>query len=115
MQEEMLLIQKSKNLIENQLSYGILIKLKIKMKKLKYSFKQYIQTIAQSKFRDIAEAYAVLSDKKKKDMFDQGVDPNDQNAGYDNVDPSQVFSMFFGGGGGFQNFGGGSNVRFEFR
>jgi DnaJ-class molecular chaperone len=31
---------------------------------------QVIQAIANQKFRDIAEAYAVLSDKKKRDMVD---------------------------------------------
>ena len=28
-------------------------------------------------FRDIAEAYSILSDKKKRSMVDQGIDPND--------------------------------------
>lgn len=37
--------------------------------------------VADQKFRDIAEAYSVLSDKKKRDMFDQGIDPNDQSGG----------------------------------
>ena len=40
-----------------------------------------LQKIADVKFREIAEAYAVLSDKKKRDMFDQGVDPNDHESG----------------------------------
>lgn len=70
--------------------------------------------LAQQKFRDIAEAYSVLSDRKKRDMWDQGIDPNDQNGGGGGVDPSQVFSMFFGGGGGFQQFPGGGGVRFQF-
>ena len=38
--------------------------------------------MAQEKFKDIAEAYAVLSDKQKRDMFDNGVDPNDQSGGF---------------------------------
>jgi DnaJ family protein C protein 7 len=71
--------------------------------------------IAQRKFENIGDAYAVLSDPKKKQMYDQGVDPlNPENAGMGtgpgmNVhfsgDPSEIFKIFFGGnGGGGQTF-----------
>ncbi len=71
--------------------------------------------VAQRKFEDIGDAYSVLSDPKKKQMFDMGVDPlNPQNASMgDNGgfsggpgmsmhfqgDPSEIFKMFFGGNG----------------
>ncbi|KAL4447161.1 hypothetical protein ABPG74_014013 [Tetrahymena malaccensis] len=57
---------------------------------------------ADKVFRDINEAYQVLSDPEKKRMFDQGVDPNDQESGGMHADfnPNDIFKMFFGGGGG---------------
>ena len=70
--------------------------------------------VAQRKFEDIGDAYAVLSDPKKKQMFDMGVDPlNPQNASGANGpdfggpgmnvhfqgDPNEIFKMFFGGNG----------------
>ena len=60
---------------------------------------------AEKKFKEINEAYEVLKDPKKKQMFDSGVDPNDQEASAGHgfgggQDMGDVFSMFFGGGGG---------------
>lgn len=57
-----------------------------------------------SKFKDINEAYQVLSDPQKRKLFDQGVDPNAQGFG------GGGFGGGFGGfpGGGFDfNFQGG--------
>lgn len=56
-------------------------------------------------FKDIGEAYAVLSDPKKKQRYDQGVDVEDLDndfAGQSGFggDPHDIFRMFFGGGGG---------------
>jgi DnaJ-class molecular chaperone len=60
-------------------------------------------------FRDINEANEMLSDPKKRQMIDQGMDPNDPTGGMDfssgGIDPSSIFSMFMGGGQG----GGGSS------
>ena len=67
--------------------------------------------IAQKKFEDVSDAYSVLSDPKKKQMFDAGADPlHPENAGmgsggmggmhFTREDPSEIFKMFFGGDGG---------------
>lgn len=61
--------------------------------------------IAERKFQDISDAYSVLSDDKKRRMFDQGIDPlNPETGGMGggggmHVDMSDMFKMFFGGGG----------------
>lgn len=59
---------------------------------------------AEKMFKEIAEAYGVLSDQKKKHLYDSGqMDyDGDQGSGFGGggVDPSDMFRMFFGGGGG---------------
>lgn len=70
---------------------------------------------AEKMFRDINEANEILSDPKKKQMLDQGLDPNDPNGGMDfssgGIDPSSIFSMFMGQGGGGRQ-GGAHNCKF---
>lgn len=63
---------------------------------------------AEKKFKEINEAYAVLSDSEKKARYDQyghaGVDPNMGGGGYGDFggfggfDFGDIFSSFFGGG-----------------
>eukprot|EP00730_Choanoeca_flexa_P015999 TRINITY_DN7476_c0_g2_i1.p1 TRINITY_DN7476_c0_g2~~TRINITY_DN7476_c0_g2_i1.p1 ORF type:complete len:527 (+),score=172.59 TRINITY_DN7476_c0_g2_i1:87-1583(+) len=70
---------------------------------------------AEAKFKEIGEAYAVLSDPQKKRRYDNGEDLEDMNHGHGHggMDPSDIFAQMFaggfGGGGGFGRggFGGG--------
>merc|ERR1711962_1138342 len=63
----------------------------------------------EKKFKELGEAYSILSDSKKKARYDSGQDLDDEGGfGFaDSVDPNQIFQAFFGGGnmGGF-SFGG---------
>ncbi|RUS76852.1 hypothetical protein EGW08_015385 [Elysia chlorotica] len=61
----------------------------------------------EKKFKELSEAYSILSDSKKKARYDSGQDLDEMEGfgGFDNVDPNQIFQAFFGGGGG-GNMGG---------
>merc|ERR1739838_862498 len=73
----------------------------------------------EKKFKEVGEAYGVLSDTKKRTRYDQGHDVDDLeghgHGGFGaDIDPNQIFQAFFGGagGGGHQHhqsfhFGGG--------
>jgi DnaJ family protein C protein 7 len=85
------------------------------------------KTKADKMFKDINEAYSVLSDPQKKKRYDLGgFDPSDPDGGMGgtftsgaNIDPNEVFKMFFsssgggdggmGGMGNFFSFGGGGD------
>lgn len=50
-------------------------------------------------FKEVGEAYAVLSDRNKRLRYDNGQDLEDGSEGYSaaDVDPSNIFQAFFGG------------------
>ena len=62
----------------------------------------------EKKFKEVGEAYAVLSDAKKRTRYDNGQDLDEMGgsgmSGAD-IDPNILFQAFFGGGGG-SPFGG---------
>eukprot|EP00095_Tigriopus_kingsejongensis_P003055 maker-scaffold101_size371023-snap-gene-0.23 protein:Tk03055 transcript:maker-scaffold101_size371023-snap-gene-0.23-mRNA-1 annotation:"-like protein subfamily c member 7" len=77
----------------------------------------------EKKFKEVGEAYGVLSDSQKRTRYDNGHDLENLEGGHGfsghNVDPNDIFRAFFnsggmaGGGGGMPNanhfsFGGGN-------
>jgi DnaJ family protein C protein 7 len=71
---------------------------------------------AEARFKDVGEAYAILSDPQKKYQYDSGADLEQpgmggMGGGMGGMDPNDIFRMFAqqqGGGGGFSGFGHGS-------
>ncbi|XP_050501625.1 dnaJ homolog subfamily C member 7 isoform X2 [Diabrotica virgifera virgifera] len=63
----------------------------------------------EKKFKEVGEAYGILSDPKKKARYDSGQDMDDFDG---DIDPTQVFQTFFGGGGGGHHHGGAQEFSF---
>lgn len=66
---------------------------------------------AEEKFKELTEAYSVLSDEQKRAQYDRFGHEGLNGAGASNMDFSDIFSHFadiFGGGGFEEFFGGGS-------
>ena len=64
---------------------------------------------ATEKFQEIAEAYEILKDKEKREMYHQiGIDilKNGADGGMGGIDPNEIFNSFFSGMGGSFGFGG---------
>lgn len=71
---------------------------------------------AEKKFKEIGNAYAILSDPEKKARYDNGQDEDgsvdfDGGHGQGGGDPQDMFNMFFGGGGRGGPRGGGCGGR----
>ena len=74
---------------------------------------------AEKKFKEINEAYAILSDEDKKAKYDQyghaafenGGAGGGYGAGFEGFDFGDIFSSFFGGGSSFGGGFGGGNRR----
>jgi DnaJ family protein C protein 7 len=78
---------------------------------------------AEKTFKEVSEAYSILSDSTKRQRYDNGVEIEDLDnpmggmgggGGMHGMDPNDLFSMFFAeqggspfGGGGGSPFGGG--------
>lgn len=67
----------------------------------------------EKKFKEIGEAYAVLSDNKKRSQYDSGQDLDEMNSGmgHADIDPNVLFQAFFGGGSPFMFSSGGGRSR----
>jgi len=70
----------------------------------KNSSTEELKIQAEAKFKEITEAYSVLSDPDKRRKHDLGEDIEDERGGFNHSD---IFSQFFSQGFGSSDFGGG--------
>ena len=75
---------------------------------------------AEEKFKSIANAYTVLSDAEKRQIYDAHGEEGIQGGagggggGFGGVDPREIFKQFFGGESPFGGAGGGGNTHVKF-
>lgn len=72
----------------------------------------------ERRFKEVGEAYGVLSDPKKRARYDQGVDLDDDGPSCADIDPNVVFQSFFNRGGpqfDFPSGGGFPGTAFSFQ
>ncbi|GAB1600936.1 dnaJ homolog subfamily C member 7-like isoform X1 [Argonauta hians] len=55
-----------------------------------------VQKNEEAKFKEVGEAFNVLSDSKKRCRYDNGFDIDDNDVSFDQIDPTQIFATFFG-------------------
>ena len=92
-----------KNVLDDQLKRAYRL-LALKWHPDKNSDTQEKRAIAEKMFKDVNEAYAVLSDREKRRRYDMGMDVDGPDmgmgGGFAGFDPSSIFQMFFNGQGG---------------
>lgn len=84
------------------------IKKAFRKKAMQYHPDQNKSHDAEEKFKEVNEAYEVLSDSKKRQMYDQfghaGVDGQGFSGGGAGFDPFDIFNQFFSNGGSSSSF-----------
>lgn len=64
---------------------------------------RFFNSVSCPQFKLISQAYDVLSDPKKRDLYDQGGEQAIKEGGMNSGSaPMDIFNMFFGGGGRMQ-------------
>ncbi|CAG02333.1 unnamed protein product, partial [Tetraodon nigroviridis] len=74
-----------------------------------------VQKEEEKKFKEVGEAFSVLSDAKKRSRYDSGQDLEDDGMNMGDFDANNIFKAFFGGPGGFSfEASGPGNFFFQF-
>ncbi|XP_030364174.1 dnaJ homolog subfamily C member 7 isoform X1 [Strigops habroptila] len=60
-----------------------------------------VQKEEEKKFKEVGEAFTILSDPKKKARYDSGQDLEEDGLNMGDFDANNIFKAFFGGPGGF--------------
>ncbi|XP_061447030.1 dnaJ homolog subfamily C member 7 isoform X2 [Rhineura floridana] len=74
-----------------------------------------VQKEEEKKFKEVGEAFTILSDPKKKARYDSGQDLEEDGMNMGDFDANNIFKAFFGGPGGFSfEASGPGNFFFQF-